>query len=298
MRYAKKIIIALFVIVVASVAAQNGSFAPIVKYSRDFLPQGLTPAQNSLLLVSATGRGSDTLLMPRQMLPAAGAESNPSALRIEALILLPWAAQASGSTSAGGAAVPSLSSQEIHIRLMRILTSIQTMEGIEYWSASRQRMRTLYETAYFVDPDSRTMRLEQPAMPQRLAPGYSRIFYAFMKDLTFGGNIMKYSVELGESSLSVRSENASNMKYMLLPLVGPGGMKSDIVMLPCKDGLLGFFAMELAAPQIVAERVFESAGNKLLGVLGWFVREAGKAQLTAPVVLPVDIEKVATLPKR
>lgn len=293
MRNSNKIIFALFVAVVASVAAQNGGFAPIVKSSREYLPLGLAPAQNSLLLLSANGRGNEVLLMPRQLLPSssAGAESDASALRIEALVLLPWAAQ-----TAGGAL--QLPSQEIHARLMRILTSIQTMEGIEYWSASRQRMRTLYETAQFVDPDSRTTRIDPPALPQRLAPGYSRIFYAFMKDLTFGGNVMKYSVELGESSLSVRSENASTMKYMLLPLVGPGGMKSDIVMLPCRDGLLGFFAMELAAPQIVAARVFESAGNKLLGVLGWFVREAEKAQLTAPVVLPVDIDKVATLPKR
>lgn len=291
MRNNKKIIFALFVCAVTSIRAQTAGFSPITKASRDFLPQGLTPAQNSLLLVSATGRANDALLLPRQLLSSAGTEeaANPSALRIEALVLLPWAPQI--------AAAP-LSSQEIHARLLRILTSIQTMEGIEYWSASRQRMRTLYEKAYFVDPDSRTVRIDPPALPRQLPPVYSRLFYAFMKDLTFGGNVMKYSVELGESSLSVRSENASSMKYMLLPLVGPGGMKSDMVMLPCRDGLLGFFAMELAAPQMVAERVFESAGNKLLGVLGWFVREAEKAQLTAPVVLPVDIDKVATLPKR
>jgi hypothetical protein len=290
-RNVKKIIFALFLCAITSIQAQTAGFAPITKASRDFLPQGLTPPQNSLLLVSATGRANDALLMPRDLLPSAGtgAGSDPTALRIEALVLLPWAPQATAAP---------LVPQEIHARLLRVLTSIHTMEGIEYWSASRQRMRTLYERAYFVDPDSRATRTDPPALPRQLSPGYSRLFYAFMKDLTFGGNVMKYSVELGESALSVRSENASAMKYMLLPLVGPGGMKSDIVMMPCRDGLLGFFAMELAAPQIVAERVFESAGNKLLGVLGWFVREAEKAQLTAPAVLPVDIDKVATFPKR
>ncbi|MGB4586919.1 MAG: DUF6675 family protein [Rectinemataceae bacterium] len=256
----------------------------------DLLQPSLRREAGEFILVVDTGKGSKPVLKSAALdaLVASSVESLDSsalakALRIEALAFLP--------SPAGS---PALASAEQLRRLALILGSVGTMAGTEYWSASRGRMRVLYEEAYRIESPSSKAKLPDPAkLP--IAPGSSKVFYAYHRDLTFGGKVMWYQVRMGSSFIAMANENESAMRYYLIPLVQPGGMKTNILIVPCKEGLLVHFLSTIDASDIAAKRVFESAGNKSLAVLGWFARQTAAAGLTREPDLPVNIEDVERL---
>ncbi|MDP2791291.1 MAG: hypothetical protein Q8O15_05980 [Rectinemataceae bacterium] len=284
-------ILSFLSIAISMIAAQPASLPS----ASGLLQPSLRREPGEFILVVDTGKGSrpvlksvalDTLVSGSAA--QAGAQSgalavSDKALRIEALAFLPAPA---------GSAVLAFSEQAK--RLALILGSVGTMAGTEYWSASRGRMRVLYEEAYRIESPSLKTKLPDPAdLP--VAPGSSKVFYAFLRDLTFGGNVMQYQVRMGVSHIAMANENASAMKYYLIPLVQPGGMKTSILIVPCEEGLIVHFLSTIDASDIAAKRVFESAGNKSLAILGWFARQTAAAGLTRVLTLPVNIENVERL---
>ncbi len=178
-------------------------------------------------------------------------------------------------------------------RIALIVNSVHSLEGIEYWSASRQRMRTLYAEAYRTDPSSPDRaKLPDPG-DAVLDSGPSWSFNAYLRDLTFGGNILRYEVSLGPSYIAMSNENVASVRYMLIPLVPPGGLTTRILVSPSREGLVIHFLSTVRAADIAAKRIFESAGNKSLAVLAWFVREAAAAGIAKDLRLPVNIEEVS-----
>ena len=251
----------------------------------DLLQPSLRRDGGEFILVVDTGKGSKPVLKSAALeaLASGSAAVSDQALRIEALAFLPAPA---GS--------PVLAFPEQAKRLALILGSVGTMAGTEYWSASRGRMRVLYEEAYRIESPSVKTKLPDPAeLP--VAPGSSKVFYAYLRDLTFGGNVMQYQVRMGSSFIAMANENASAMKYYLIPLVQPAGMKTSILIVPCVEGLIVHFLSTIDASDIAAKRVFESAGNKSLAVLGWFASQTAAAGLTRKAALPVNIEDVERL---
>jgi len=264
-----------------SLRREPGEFILVVDTGKGSKPVLKSAALDALVSSDAAGAGSTAGAgSPAQV----GASSVPAkALRIEILAFLPSAAES-----------PALAAPEQMRRLALILGSVGTMAGTEYWSASRGRMRVLYEEAYRIESPSSKTKLPDPAEFPAL-PGSFKVFYAYLRDLTFGGNVMQYQVRMGASYIAMSNENASAMKYYLIPLVQPGGMKTSILIVPCAEGLIVHFLSTIDASDIAANRVFESAGNKSLAVLGWFARQTAAAGLTRKPTLPVNIEDVERL---
>lgn len=262
----------------------------------DLLPRGAVFEPGKLFLVADTGRGAQPTLAPGGFAETAfagaapaggsgGAAPAPKTLRIEALAVLPAppGAPLGGSPAALG---------DTLCELALILSSIHSMEGLEYWSASRQRMRTLYAEAYRVDSLSNKTKLPDPI---DASPGILGDFHAYLRDLTFGGNIFDYSIKINRASLSMANANATTMRFLLLPLIPPRSLKMNIIIVPCREGLLVHFLSTMDVIDIVAGRVFESAGNKSLAVLGWFAEKTSAAGLTAELQLPKNIDEVERL---
>ncbi|HWR12545.1 MAG TPA: DUF6675 family protein [Rectinemataceae bacterium] len=251
----------------------------------DLLPDKVAYEAGTFFLLVDTGHGTKPVLKPSGFDSGTSGTtaSSEKALRIEALAVLP---------SAIGAGQTGLQALSDTMRVVsRILNSVHTMEGIEYWSASRRVMRTLYAEAYRIDSPSKRSKLPDPLAPSS-SSGDSQLFYAYLRDLTFGGNVMKYEVHVGAGFITMTNENVSTVKYYLLPLASPGNMKSGILIVPCSDGLLVHFLSTIDASDMLEKRVLESAGNKALAVLGWFAKETAAAGLTRKPELPKNIEEV------
>ena len=261
----------------------------------NLLPRGVAYEPGKLFLVADTGRGAQPTLAPVGFTEAAlvgaapaGAAPASKAMRVEALVVLP-----APSDLPAGSRFAALG--EILRQLAAILGSVHTMEGIEYWSASRQRMRTLYAEAYRVTSLSDRSELPDPVDMKPAIPGFSEQFHAYLRDLTFGGNVFEYSLRIGSASLSLSSGNATTMSFLFLPLIPPHSVKMNILIIPCEEGLLVHFLSTIDAIDIVAGRVFESAGNKSLAVLAWFAGRTAAAGLTRDVKLPKNIDDVDRL---
>ena len=271
----------------AGSAASPGALPPVA----GLLIPGLPYEAGKAMLVMDTGKGGKPALEPvRFEAPDVKSVSEPAAsgaLRIEALAFLPAPRDAAAASAAA-----SLDRQLAAIA--RILNSVHGMQGLEYWSASRQRMRTLYAEAWRTDSPEAKTRLPDPAAPPASPSGASS-FYAWLRDLTFGGNVFRFDIAIGPASALMLNENVSPIRYLLAPIVAPGRMRSRIQVIPCREGLLAHFFSTIDVSDLMAKRVFESAGNKALAVLGWFVKEASAAGLIEEARLPVNIEDVARL---
>jgi len=272
---------ALFWSALAFCAAQSVLLPAVT----DLLPRQVSYEAGQFFILVDTGHGTKPVLKPfgfASDAPSAVADSD-RALRIEALAVLP---------APGGSKPAERSTLPDTMRILtRILNSVNTMEGTEYWSASRQRMRTLYAEAYRVESASKRTRLPDPGDVPAV-PGSSQVFYAFLRDLTFGGNVMKYDVRLGDSFIEMANENVTTVRYYLLPLASPGNLRSGLLVVPCREGLLVHFLSTIDAIDILEKRVFESAGNKSLAVLGWFAKQTAAVGLTQESRLPKNIEEV------
>lgn len=240
------------------------------------LTGGQTPIINFTSIIKSNGTGSAPAL-----LPGAPLSSSARALRIEFLAVLPLPPGVVGAD------------KDIVLRKLALIAcSIHSMEGLEYWSASRGKMRTLYTEADRVDTKDRRTIIADPAGLSDLPAGNSWHFDASLRDLSFGANAYGYEIEIGKSALVISSENLTPVRYLLVPLAGPGALKTRITVMPNQEGIVLHLISTIDAAEIAAKRVFESAGNKSLAVLGWFARKAYEAGLAAQVKIPVDVAAV------
>ena len=287
-RAALSAILALTLLVLGAVSPGFAQTSPFpLPAAADLYPSGIDTSSGLPAIVTDAGLGGSPRLTPRLADPFLPSGTTvkiaDKELRIEALALLPV-----------GRAYAQRSPKAILDELGAILCSVESQTGLEYWSASRGKMRTLYESVYKIDDESSRKPVDIPsgAEAATLEPGRSLEFLAFQKDTSFGANVYRYALRRGDKSLSLESENLTVIRYLMLPFVSPGKMQSRLWVIPCREGLLLYFTMTIQSINFAAERVFESAGNRALALLGWLAREASAVGLSEEIQLPVNMKTV------
>jgi hypothetical protein len=167
------------------------------------------------------------------------------------------------------------------LKLYNILRSISTMEGIEYYSASRDRMRIFYEESYAIDgPDSRN-RIADPLVTT--IPSRDRV-YAFQKDSSFGSNVQRIDYLRGGSDFLLLMENTTTMVYKVVPLVTPGNLRTFVLIRPRReDGVIDFYGnIGVRVPALfgMRDRARDSFHNRIIAIHDWFLQEITAAGLT------------------
>ncbi|HEB09949.1 MAG TPA: hypothetical protein ENI06_01900 [Spirochaetales bacterium] len=121
------------------------------------------------------------------------------------------------------------------LSLYNTLRSISTMEGIEYFSASRNRMRTLFRESYVVDSPEGKQQLPDPLVDHM--PAYSKI-YIYQHDLTFGRNINSVEYFAYDDHLIMKTRNLTPMRYFFIPMVKAGNIINYFIFIPQEKDLL------------------------------------------------------------
>lgn len=294
MSYPRASFPAIIALTLLALGAVSQGFAQAIPLpaAADFYPTGIDTSSGIPALVADSGLGGNPRLAPRladPYLPTPTPAKIPDKeLRIEALALLPV-----------GQAYAQRSPKAILDELGAILSSVESLAGLEYWSASRGAMRTLYESAYKIDDESSRKPSDAPSRAEAAAlePGGSLEFLAFQKDTSFGANVYRYALRRGGASLSLESENLSVMRYLMIPFVSSGKMRSRLWAIPCREGLLLYFVTNVESVNFAVERIFESAGNRALALLGWLSRQAAQAGLGGKIDLPVNIKAIEAIGK-
>ena len=237
------------------------------------------------------GKADIAALVPR----AAGVETlvrrltgsaQADRLRFEALGVLarpPEFAARAGGTAAAVA--------EERAVIAGILNAVGRMQGLDYWSASRNTWRLLYEESYRVSAAAGGDRLSDLPAPAAGAIPSTWAYYAFQKDLTFGANLYRYDLSADADGFLATSSNETPLKVLFVTAVAPGDMKATLAILPARDGIVVYVITTMKAMDLLKRKAFDSVGNRAYALFWWFAKQAEAAGIAvAPAIRPIAAE--------
>jgi hypothetical protein len=161
-------------------------------------------------------------------------------------------------------------------RLYNICLSISSLAGIEYFSASRNRMRVFYETSTVIDsPETKRPRGD----PFYAVPPAELSIYVRQKDLTFGDNLYRYDYHAYPESLIFVVENLTSLAVGPIAMVGKNRLRSVVAVLDAGDSILVYMASTTKTVSFpgIADRAGRSFSNRAEAILAWFARRADEA---------------------
>jgi hypothetical protein len=155
------------------------------------------------------------------------------------------------------------------LQIYNILRSMSTMKGIQYYSASRGRMRTLFAESYVVEGPAAEKRLGDPVVQE--IPPISRL-YVLQEDLTFGENIYATEFRYSGDYFLLDSTNLTTMHYFFFPMVKPENSVTLILLIPAGEELLFYGAVGAHTRRLLGlpRSREDSFYNRLKAIYGWF----------------------------
>jgi len=155
------------------------------------------------------------------------------------------------------------------ISIYNTLLSVKTMKGIEYYSQSRKKMRTLYTESFAVKDMDNIEPLEDPvykSIPQALTR------FLLQTDKTFGENIYKAVYKYNGNTIWINMINETKMKYKFIPMLKPEKMNVNLFITSVDDGLLfyGVTVAETSSFLGLAKSKKESFYNRIKAMFTWF----------------------------
>jgi hypothetical protein len=153
--------------------------------------------------------------------------------------------------------------------LFNRLAALSTLTGIQYYSASRKTMRTLYESSTVIDDPAGRKAAADPVFTRLPA---ALTLYARQKDLTFGDNIYRYDYRTAADAIFFVQENLTAMNAGVIPAVGKNKLRALMAVLDAGDFLLIYAASMAKAASLpgMGGRIGESFSNRAQAVIKWF----------------------------
>jgi hypothetical protein len=204
------------------------------------------PASSLLRLVPSVSSRDTIIAGVKAARPTVGTE-----------LLMPITGVGPSADSAGG-----------WLSLYNTLHSVSTMRGITYWSGSRRRQEVLFLESYALEPGSRRARIPDPSFTS--IPAEDEL-YTFQEDGSFGRNTYREHFLFAGDHLAVRIENTSTISLFLVPLIQPGNLVTQVVLVPRGNEILfyGVSYMRTSVPIGGRSAREESLLHRLLAVEGW-----------------------------
>lgn len=159
------------------------------------------------------------------------------------------------------------------LALYNLMRSVSTLQGIEYWSASRNSMRTLYARSFRIDNANSRNRLADPlvsVVPEKDS------FLVLQEDLTFGTNVYEMSYESDRSGILMETVNLTGLWYGIIQAVGERSFHVRTLVIPCDEHVLVYIASTANASILpgVQGKIEDSFGNRARAIYAWFVKGA------------------------
>lgn len=165
-------------------------------------------------------------------------------------------------------------SEEGLLSIYNTLRSISTLKGIEYYSASRKRMRVLFHDAYVIDTPNKKNKLPDPIVNS--IPPLSSI-YVYQDDSSFGENIYKVLYHFEDNYFLMEMHNLTQIWYGIIPIIDPQKLKYIIFVYPCSDYLIFYSVICVNAFNFlgIADQKSASFYNRIKALYNWFCSQYG-----------------------
>jgi hypothetical protein len=156
-----------------------------------------------------------------------------------------------------------------HLKIYNILRSVSTLRGIEYYSASRKRMRTFFYDAYVIDSPKRRRRLDDPLV-EEIPTNAS--FFTFLRDSSLGDYVAEVKYHYHFDYFAMHIQNWSTLWQFIFPIVQPRDLNMLVIIVPDGDALLFYGLAYVNVTNIfgLAEGRTASFYNRLKALFHWF----------------------------
>ncbi len=164
--------------------------------------------------------------------------------------------------------------------LFDTMLAVRSLEGIEYFSASRGRREVLFKESFRVAGPGDLA--PQPDLA-RMGGVEKATYYAWQKDASFGGVVYKIAAEAAGDAVRASFTNETPIRYSIIPLAGPGGLVMRFALVDTAEGVLFYLVLAAKAeiPGFLAKRVEDSFTNRSSAMFAWFVTRAEAAWAAA-----------------
>ena len=167
-----------------------------------------------------------------------------------------------------------MDTREGWLMLYNSLHAVSTMKGIPYYSFSRGTNRVLFSESYAIDSAKGKERVADSTFSEVPAED---LIYTFQEDSTFGKNIYEERFSFRGDHLLVRIHNATTISFLLLPLIQPGDMVSQIALIPNGNDVAFYGVSYLSTSFPLGDRHSreESLKNRLTAMANWLKGRLG-----------------------
>ncbi|MBN2534305.1 MAG: hypothetical protein JXB88_15560 [Spirochaetales bacterium] len=159
--------------------------------------------------------------------------------------------------------------------LYNTLRSISTLKGIEYYSASRKRMRIFYHDAFVIDSPTGKKRMDDPVVTNTSQIPEKSELFAYLEDSSFGNYICQVEYAYDGQTFIMVMENFTQIWYTIIPLIKPHNLKSYIIIIPYGREILfyGFSCLRATDMFGIAKSRIQSLYNRIKALYDWFRSE-------------------------
>lgn len=159
---------------------------------------------------------------------------------------------------------------ENHVKIFNSLRAISTLQGIEYYSASRERMRTFFYDACIIDSPESNIRQPDPVVG--IIPDYDKqIIYT--SDSSFGKNHFDVTYLYYNDYFAMLMENRTKVTKFIFTVAEPGEMKTYMLIVPKNNYILFYGVSTIKTFNLfgaIEEKGKNSLYNRLVAFYNWF----------------------------
>lgn len=161
-------------------------------------------------------------------------------------------------------------------KVSKVIRSISTMKGTEYYSNRHKKWETLYHDAYLVkSPEERVII---PDDTQGSADG--KTLYCMQDDNSFGKCWYELTYRQRENEVSVCFDNFEPLKFGFITAAKAHNVKINLVVVDEGEYFLVYLMVQANYPRIsmLEEKMLDSFNARVDSIYKWFVKEMGAAR--------------------
>lgn len=159
-------------------------------------------------------------------------------------------------------------------KVSKIIRSISTMKGTEYYSNRHKKWETLYHEAYLVKSPEEKIRI--PDETEGSADG--KTLYCMQDDNSFGKCYYTLSYKQRENEVSVCFDNFEPLKFAFVTAAKAHNVKINLVVVDEDDHFLVYLIVQAYYPRIslLEDKMIDSFNARVDSIYKWFVSEMKK----------------------
>lgn len=159
-------------------------------------------------------------------------------------------------------------------KVSKILRSISTMKGSEYYSNRHKKWEVLYHEAYLVDSKDN----KEPIPDDTEGSADGKTLYCMQDDNSFGKCYYQLEYRQTEKEVSVYFDNFEPLKFGPITAAKAHNVKINLVAVDEGDYYLVYLLVQASYPRIslFENMMLDSFNSRVDSIYKWFVREASK----------------------